>query len=173
VPAKLGADGTARHWDAPLFIKALGFVGLGKVPLSISGMVLLLTWGLIGFGFNRLLKPVVPTEWFVLLGSLPAAVLGSTFSTHCVVRLMARWMPTTETYAEPIAKLVGRSAEAMFNIDQQFGMAAVRNRKGDLFQIPCRIYPDRQPIPKGERVLLVDYDADQKFFYVTDDDLEK
>ena len=151
----------------------LSWLGLGRVPMSLILMVLMLTWGMVGFVVNRTLTSVVPADWMVLLASLPLAAISSLAVTRTTVRLMARWMPTTETYARPLAKLVGATGRALYPIDERFGMASVRDQHGDLFQIACRVYPDRQPINKGDEVLLVDFDVSRNLFYVAQYDLER
>jgi hypothetical protein len=161
-----GGGGAAVH-DVPFHLTAMSWLGLGRVPLSILLMVLLITWGVIGFIMNVVLAPLMPWPSMTVLGSLPAAALGSLFITRGVVRLVGRWMPTMETYARRTGELVGTSGEATYNIDQEFGMANVRDSRGDLFQVACRVYPDGQPIVKGTKVLLVDYNDDQKWFFVT------
>jgi hypothetical protein len=165
------ADGA----DGPSFlVKALGWLGLGRVPLSIVLMLLMISWGAIGFLINYLLASSMPVEWewMVVLISLPAAALGSTTFTHTAVRALARWMPTTETSALPRAKLVASAAQALYPIDEKFGLASVRTRDGDLFQVACRTYEGRPPIAKGKRLLLVDYDEQKEVFYVVPNDLE-
>jgi membrane protein implicated in regulation of membrane protease activity len=153
--------------DLPLHLSAMSWLGLGRVPLSILIMVLFITWGVIGFITNVILSPIMPWPWMSVLGSLPAAAIGSLFITRGVVRLVGRWMPTMETYARRTGELVGTAGEAMYDINQEFGMATVRDSRGDLFQVSCRVYPDGKLISKGTKVLLVDYDEEQKCFFVT------
>jgi hypothetical protein len=179
VVAHHDAHVTHAHSHAPQAARGMGamrffgWIGLGRVPLSLILMVLMLTWGMVGFVVNRVLTSVVPMDWMVLFGSLPLAAISSLAVTRTMVRLMARWMPTTETYARPLSKLVGATGRALYPIDQRFGMASVRDQHGDFFQIACRVYPDRQPITKGEDVLLVDFDVQGNFFYVAEYDLER
>lgn len=153
--------------DLPLHLSAMSWLGLGRVPLSILIMVLFITWGVIGFITNVILSPIMPWPWMSVLGSLPAAAIGSLFITRGVVRLVGRWMPTMETYARRTGELVGTAGEAMYDINQEFGMVTVRDSRGDLFQVSCRVYPDGTLISKGTKVLLVDYDEEQKCFFVT------
>jgi hypothetical protein len=171
--ADFARGSAAASLDLPFYLQALIWLGLGRAPFSIVLMVLFLTWGMIGFIVNHLISPFLPGGGMVLLASLPLAGLGSTLITRGVVALMGRWLPTSETYAEPMARLVGTSGEAVYNIDATFGLAAVRDRRGNLFQVPCRVYSHRQPIAKGQKVLLVDYDTPQRFFYVTEYELDR
>ena len=40
------------------FMAALGWLGVGRIPLSLVLMVLLLTWGGIGFAVNQIARPL-------------------------------------------------------------------------------------------------------------------
>ena len=162
-----GAHMVGGGRELPFHLGVMSWLGLGRVPLSILLMVLLITWGVIGFIANVILSPLMPWPWLAVLGSLPAAGLGSAFITRGVVRVVGRFLPTMETYARRTGELVGTAGEATYDIDHQFGMAHVRDSRGDLFQVACRVYPDDKPIQKGTKVLLVDYDDDQKWFFVT------
>src|SRR5690554_5847451 len=76
VDADAEADGDAdhdaeHHAPGPL-ASAMELLGVGRVPLSLVLMVLVLTWGLIGTIVNRLLWPVLPGEWMLPLASVPA-----------------------------------------------------------------------------------------------------
>jgi hypothetical protein len=43
---------------------------------------------------------------------------------------------------------------------------SVRDDRGDLFQLPCRVYQDGPPIAKESRVKLVAYNGRQQMYYV-------
>ncbi len=147
-PASGGGATDAISPALPLHLNALSWLGLGRVPLSILLMVLLITWGVIGFITNVMLVPLMAWPWMAVLGSLPAAAIwqrGALPASWCRL-LVGRWMPTMETYARRTKELVGTAGEAMYDINQQFGLASVRDSGGELFQVPCRVYPDDKPI---------------------------
>ncbi len=162
----VAAPATSAH-EVSIYAGLLAWIGLGRAPLSILLMVLLISWGVIGFVTNVLLAPVMPWPWMAVFGSLPTAAAGSLLITRSTVRLVAKWLPTMETYARPTGALVGSSGEALYNISERFGIASVRDSRGDLFQVACRVYPGDQPIAKGTQVLLVDYNDGEKCFFVT------
>jgi hypothetical protein len=62
--------------------------------------------------------------------------------------------------------LLGSVGQAVYAIDQRFGMIAVRDEGGNLYQLPCRVSADQAPIAKGEKVKLVAYSAKQGVFTV-------
>jgi len=165
------ADGAAVL-DAPLFWQALRWLGVGRVPVSVMLMILLLSWGAIGFAVNRLLAEHLFWPALALVASVPSAGLGSLAITRVAARTLGKWMPMSETYVRTVDKLVGTSGHALLPISAGFGMANVRDRHGDFFQVACRIYPDGDAIPKGERILLVDYEPQHKFFFVTRYDVD-
>ncbi|HEV2293476.1 MAG TPA: hypothetical protein VGR35_06440 [Tepidisphaeraceae bacterium] len=149
----------------------LNLVGVGRAPLGIVLMILLMSWGFIGFSINQIVRPIVPADWMVALASLPLAAFGSVAVTGGIARLVARLLPTTTTTAHRRRELCGCVGEAMYEITSNFGMVAVRDRDGNHYQLPCRVSADRGPIAKGEPVLLVRYDPATKMYDVIADEL--
>jgi hypothetical protein len=49
-------------------------------------------------------------------------------------------------------------------------MAAVRDDRGNLYQVSCRVSPGGAALAKGEKVLLVGYDERDNTFDVVPDD---
>lgn len=137
----------------------LELLGIGRVPLSVVVMVLLMSWGFIGIVVNRLLFEMLPGLLLPLV-SIPLAGIGSAAITGVLARIVARIMPLDESSAWRKQELVGTIGEALYTIDSRFGKAAVRDPQGYRFQVPCRVGEGASPIPKGQRVLLVEYDQD-------------
>ena len=171
-PADADADadshvgpGDAGH--VPFHAAALSFLGVGRVPVSVVLMVLLMTWGATGFIANQLAFGRVGGGWHVAAVSVPAAALVSLMFTRMLVRTMDRWVPLNETSARRRHDLLGSVGQALYPISDQFGLVTVRDDRGELYQVPCRVRPEAGPIAKGERVRLVSYNAKNKSFYVT------
>jgi hypothetical protein len=163
-----GTDGESEH-DAQGSAAgaALAWLGVGRVPVSLIVIVLLLTWGAAGMIANLWLRPRV--EWAAARYSLPVAAPVSLLVTRAVVMLIGRYMPLNETSARPRGHLVGTVGEAIYAIDERFGMAGVRDAQGDLHQVACRVGEGVPPIGKGSRVKLVAYSAHDRMFFVTRD----
>jgi membrane protein implicated in regulation of membrane protease activity len=142
---------------------ALAWIGFGKVPVSLTLMVLLLTWGTAGLIINAGLIAKGASAAAV---SIPVAGFISLFVTRLVVMLIGRYLPLNETTARRRHALLGCVGETVFQIDQRFGMAAVRDDTGDLYQVGCRIEAGCQPIAKGTKVKLVGYNAKSGLFVV-------
>ena len=162
--AEAGHDADGQGGGHPSgALAALSWLGVGRVPVSILLMVLLLTWGVAGFIANAAMERHGASAAFV---SLPLAALVSLLMTRLVSSGIARYLPLYETTARRRHELLGSVGEAIFPIDRKFGMASVRDDTGDLYQVACRVEPDAEPIPKGAKVQLVAYNAKSQLFYV-------
>lgn len=167
------ADADTDHEGVPLYMTALSWLGLGRVPLTLMLMAMLLGWGLVGFAANRLLWEDMQqrgaAEQLPMI-SIPVAAVGSLLLTALFAQLMGRWLPLNESYVSRRHELLGLVGEAVLPINREFGMAFVRDERGDGFQVPCRLSKDAQPIDKGAKVRLVGYNGKQKLFYVQPSD---
>jgi hypothetical protein len=159
-------DTDASGGGSPLWA-ALSFLGVGKVPVSIVLMILLLSWGVIGFGANQLMREKATAAWQLPVVSVPIAAIASLLITSTTSRAINRFMPLNVTSAKRRHELLGSTGEVILPIDAKFGLASVRDSdSGDLYQVPCRLENSGNTIPKGARVKLVAYDARESLFYV-------
>lgn len=168
-----GADFHAHESHVPIHIAAMSWLGIGRVPLSLVLMVLLMTWGFFGFATSYYLEQNGIERAFVPVISLCVAAIGSLCTTALASRAIARWLPTSETYAVRRHELLGRTGEAIYQIDHQSGVVSLRDEHNDLFQVACRVHGDRSPIAKGTRVRLIAYNGREKAYYVTEHDPAK
>lgn len=145
---------------------ALTWLGVGRVPLSILLMVLMLTWGATGFVVNQIARPSFAHDWQVAVASLPAAALTALLVTRLVVRAIDRWIPLDETTARRRHDLLGLAGVAMYDVDDRFGMVSVRDDRGELHQVPCRLAGRHPPVPKNGRAVLVSYNAKENLYGV-------
>lgn len=161
-------DHDADHAGGSALGQALTWLGVGRVPVSLLVMVLLMVWGAAGFILNYLaiLWPGLPQNAAMAGISLPAAGLLSILATRGVSRLIVRFMPLDAAHVVRRHELLGLVGEAILPIDKQVGLAALRDGDGDLHQIPCRRHGDGPTIDKGTKVKLVAYNGKQKLYYV-------
>lgn len=145
-------------------VKAWAALGFGQLPLSLAIMLLSLLFGGIGAVMNTALRPLIGTPGLYVWPSLAAAVLGSVFLTRLVGRLLVRVAPTLETYSVSRRDLIGCSATLISDADEQVGYALLRDREGNPHNITVRTY--RGGLPKGEVVLVVDYDEERKGYLI-------
>lgn len=156
------AEGDADH-EAPALLTAMNWLGVGRVPLSIVLMVLFIVWGASGMLCNSVL---IERGAAAALLSIPLAAAISLLATHFIASLIDRYFPLCDTSARRRHALLGLTGEAIFRIDDHFGMVSVRDDQGDLYQMPCRLEAGCEAIPKGATVQLIAYNAKQGFFFV-------
>ena len=163
----VGHDSDSDH-DAPStpWRAALTWLGVGRVPLSVLLMVLLLVWGTGGFLTNQLAGPAFAIDWQVVLLSIPVALIVSVCVTGLVVRAIERWLPLDETSARRRHDLLGLTGTAMLPISAKFGMISVRDDRGELHQVPCRVTGEHANIPKAGQAVLVAFNAKERLFHV-------
>jgi hypothetical protein len=164
-------DLSAPHAHAPepgSIRAALMWLGVGRVPLSILLMVLLLAWGAAGFIANQLAADWFNGlgDWRLIMVSLPAAMAMSLLVTRVVVRSIDRWVPLDETTARRRHDLLGFTGEAMYDITSRFGMLSVHDDRGELYQVPCRLEPGHPTIAKHDKAVLVSFNARERLYHV-------
>jgi hypothetical protein len=157
-------EGNPSSGHSSFHMMALSWLGVGRVPLTLIVIVLLLTWGSAGFVASALLRP--REGWEAARLSLPVALVVSVFITRAVVLFMGRFVPLNETYAVRRGELVGCVGEAIYGINESFGMAMVRDGRGDLHQVTCRVGAGIEPVEKGAKVKLVAYGPRDRTFFV-------
>ena len=168
-PHDTGAHGP----HVPLHVALLSWVGIGRVPFSLVLTVLFMTWGFFGFMASYYLEETWGDRRSVPAISIAVAAVGSLITTALLSRAIARWLPASATYALRRHDLLGAVGEAVYQIDHRAGVVSVRDRHGDLFQVPCRVHGDHEPIAKGRRVRLVAYNGKERAFYVSEPDPAK
>ncbi len=152
----------AAHTELSILEVALSFFGVGRVPLSILLMTFLITFAVVGWGVNTLLKDALlsPAAFFPL--SCAAAVFCGLSGTKLLASTLGRFLKPLETAATPRSALVGRIATTVLPVTEQFGQAHVHDDYGSLHKVTCKVPEGAEPIAKGQSVLLVRYVRVQK-----------
>ncbi|HEV7301424.1 MAG TPA: hypothetical protein VGN72_18825 [Tepidisphaeraceae bacterium] len=151
--------------DAPVTFSLLSWFGVGRVPISLWLSGAMLGWGALGLGASAFANKEGfngPTTAAIDFG---AAALGALIVMRALTLLVTRIAPIHESYARRRHELLGSEGEAIYAIDESFGMVGVRDSRGEFFQLGCRV-DDGQPIAKGSRVKLVGYNRDTNLFHV-------
>ena len=141
----------------------LGFLGIGRVPIAISFMSLFLIFAGAGICMNILLSKLIELWGGFAFASVVVALIATFFGTAFVSRLVGRFMPTTETDSVCKMDLIGCTGVATLPCDSSGGLAQIRNRKGDLYQIQCT---SEHSIPKGSPILTIEYHESKDSFTV-------
>jgi hypothetical protein len=142
----------------------LGWLHLGKVPMLVLLVVLLTAFALIGYTVNGVS--------YALLGSYPPTALSAAaalFGALPVVRVaggaIARLVPRDETFAVPLASLVGRVAVVVNGTARIHypAQARVTNEHGRTLYV--HVEPDAEDVQfgAGDSVLLVKQISGSRF----------
>jgi len=166
--ADLDHDAGLEHvhdLEPGMLTRALSFLGIGRVPLSIIIISFCFLWGFCGFASNSLLSPILPSAIFVW-ASMAIAFVVSLSLTRVLANVMTRIMPATETYAVSVEQLVGKWGETITTIDETFGQAHVYDDAGVLHTVQCVVKSGQKTIPRGSQVILLFFDKTRSVFFV-------
>jgi membrane protein implicated in regulation of membrane protease activity len=153
------------------FGEALGFLGFGRVPLSILLMTFCFLWGFTGWAVNTILKDALDRPAVFVVFSLAAATTVSIFGTRYLARGLARILPSTESYGSTERDLVGRLAKVRDAVTEHHGRVQLYDAHGSLQEVPVRIKPGQAEIPARSEVVLLSYDRTRGVYYVLADPL--
>jgi hypothetical protein len=158
------SDTDAHSSPSAAFLSALNWIGVGRMPLSLVLMILMLSWGTLGIATMQT-QHDKPMERSISL-AMGVAAVGSLLVTHFVGLILGRTVFATLNVSRRRHEILGSFGEALYPIDEKFGMVCGRDDRGELFQVPCRIERGKEPIIKGASVQLVAYTATDGMFYV-------
>jgi hypothetical protein len=155
--ADADADADMEHGTLAV---VLDFFGVGKVPLSILLTSLTLLWGTVGLICNLMLG-------LNAVGvSLTVATVVALFGTRTVGRMIARLIPSVESYHATRSELWGETGVALYSVTSQGGTVRLRDRRSNLLDLECRTFPGEEAIPAGNRVRLEEYDETRDVYLV-------
>ncbi len=160
-------DHEAGHSSSENF-SLLAFIGVGKTPLLVVLLILFTSIGLLGWLFNGVLGAFFGVfPGLLILATLPVAVVAGALFTSRVARFIGQALPPLSTTASRAQALVGSTGTVISPyVDNKYGMVHLRDQGGTLISI-FAVTEEPQPIPSGEQVLLVSYDAALRRYCVT------
>lgn len=146
----------------------LAFIGIGKAPLMVVILIVLMTTGLLGWILNGIAVGVLGFfPGLLLLGTFFASLVVGSLVTSRVTRFIGRALPPVSTTATRAQALVGRPGTVISPfVDGRYGMVHLRDDGGTLISL-FAITEDEPPIPRGESVILLSYDAKERRYLVT------
>ena len=146
----------------------LAFIGIGKAPLMVVILIVLMTTGLLGWFLNGLALGLLGFfPGLLLLATLLVSLVAGSLVTSRVTRFIGRALPPVSTTATRAQALVGRLGTVISPfVDGRYGMVHLRDDGGTLISL-FAITEDEQFIARGESVILLSYDAAQRRYLVT------
>ena len=146
----------------------LAFIGIGKAPLMVVLLIVLMTTGLLGWILNGLAVGMLGVfPGILLLATFLASLVTGSLITSRLTRLIGRALPPVSTTATRAQALVGRPGTVISPfVDSRYGMVHLRDDGGTLISL-FAITEDEQPIARGDSVILLSYDPAQRLYLVT------
>lgn len=129
------------------FLAAFGF---GRAPIIIVLMLFSLCFGGIGMISNQVMENFYP-EFFYAPISFIVAFIGTMFMVGVLTRLVAKYVPSVETYAIQQGDMLGKTGVLIVSTSSKFGMVQIDMGK-DLLQMQCR--SEGETLPEGEKVIV-------------------
>ncbi|MDL1964411.1 MAG: YqiJ family protein [Deltaproteobacteria bacterium] len=145
----------------------LGFLGVGRCPLSIILLVFGNTWGFIGLCCNGIFSSIsfIPAGFYFWPSLFVATILGL-FITRYTSLTVAKVLPKQASSAVSLTSLVGKHGEASVQISATGGRAKVRDQHGTLHNIYCRVAEGEKPVHENEEIIVLQYLQAEKVFIV-------
>jgi len=162
------ADHDAAGHDNPVSLgRALEFLGIGKVPLSIVAPTFWIIWSFAGFASNTILITLIEAQRAYVLVSIAIAAIVGVAITGNIATAFARFIPRTQTYGVETEDLVGSLGVAGYpGITHRFGEAHVYDANKNQHIVACRMRQEDASIKTGDTLLLIEYDRKNRVFLV-------
>jgi hypothetical protein len=139
----------------------LSLIGIGKAPVSLVVLCLLLLWASAGLAGNLIWG--TDRIWLSLLVAGLAALLG----TRAAATQFARLIPSVESHHVERNELIGCEGTALYPITESAGTIRLFDRLRNLRQLDSRVYgANPSEIPSGTTVVVMDYDKQRQVFLV-------
>ena len=145
--------------------RVLTILGIGKVPIMLVFSIFCLIWGVTGVAGNQVFSKVLRVPWLYVWPATLCAFLVAYFTTGALSQWISRLMPEVESYGTDEQLLVGRTAQAAYELSAKSGSAFLLDDQQNRVQVRCRTH-DGLAIPRGAEVLLLEYDAKSRIFTV-------
>lgn len=142
-----GADGS--HTSTALEV--------GRLPLTVRLMLLSFAFGGVGLIVAPLVRGLLSQAGLAYLVSAGIAAWCALLLDRASARWLARRLPLFETQTVRRAELVGAVGRVVLAASERGGVAQVRDARGDLHQVTCRLAAG-EALPPGAELLLIEYD---------------
>lgn len=163
------ADADANAENSNIFAQVLSFFGLGQgVPMSVMLPILLIVNGASGLLINQLLEPWLKLPLLFFPFALGVSFFLTAFLGQSLANLLRRVL---KGKASSIGSsgLVGATGKAVYAINQQSGVAHVKDPFGNIHRISCH---SDIPIASGTPLVVLRYHEGSKRYLVEPMELE-
>lgn len=146
----------------------LSYFGVGRVPLMVVWVTLFLFAGFIGLFVNRLLFLRGSYPGWGFLAAVGAGLVVGLIAVKVFATLAGKLVDTGGKGSTAKAELAGKMGTvASAHLDGSFGEVRVTDGQGNEMIVHARLPAGEEPLQRGARVVLVDYDAAKDLFSAT------
>jgi hypothetical protein len=148
-------EGHVESLEPSLTMRALSLLGVGRVPISVVMMTMSFLFGGVGLALCFFFEPVLGAGDIAGILAVSGAFITMFVGTGTVSRVVARLMPTTETYVLGKRALEGRIGKVPHEVTTERGFLLISDVRGDIHEVKCRTREGS--IEGGTHVLVVQY----------------
>ncbi len=164
-------DGTVNNHS--LMENIAWILGINEVPITMLLGVFSLSWGVIGLLCNQIFSskqyhasnPMQYPAVYVWT-SIIIAFAVSFAITRTMAALIAKYMPTYETYAVSRYELSGSMGNVIHTVSKNTGTVDVKDKFGNIHRVQAKTDDENSQIPPLSAVMVIDYDESDNRFLV-------
>lgn len=166
-PGHAPAAHAAHHAESPgMLSRALGILGIGKVPIMMVFSSFCFVWGFTGLAANLLLASAFAAPALFILPSMGIALASSLLLTGLLSQGVSKVMPSVDTYTTSREGFLGKIGHSLYEINHTSGAAVVLDNESNRVQIKCRTEAEGAVIPRGQSLSVSRYDEQAGMFVV-------
>lgn len=140
--------------------------GIGQVPISLLLGIYMFCWGACGMAMNQLFSGMLKSPVFYVWPSMGATFIISFVITRSMAAIVAKMMPSEETFGVTRQDLIGLTGKAVYAITEKAGTVDISDKYGTVHRTQAKTGVGGGAIPSGTKVLVLDYDTSDKKFVV-------
>lgn len=154
-------------------MSGLAWLGMGKVPLSLLVMTLMITFGSIGLLVNALAADILGATWIAFPVALGSALIVSPGVTHIVGAWIAKIIPADSSTAAKGGVFVGETGTTATSVTSRTGQICIPELGGrPQVIINACVAEGNDTLPRDTEVLVTRYVSEQNTYIVTPTNLE-
>ncbi len=144
--------------------KVMDILGIGQVPITLLLGIFMFCWGACGMAMNQFFSGISKYPNAYIWPSMGITFLVSFVITRMMAAIVARTLPTEETFGISRNELVGSTGKAVFTISAIGGTVDIYDKYGTVHREQARTSDEDGNVIPGTEVLILDYDvSDHKF----------
>lgn len=163
--AEVSVDAGVEAGEASMLLHFLSWFHLGKVPMSVLLSVFFYAFGFAGLLATTNLRQSANIHEFgkLTMIAVPIALVAGLLFTKLLGGVVGRILPGVETKRSGARMWVGLTAEVVSTqVDSEKGRGLLEDEDGDLHTVFLQLMnASAEPIPKGQRVKLLRYKAQE------------